>query len=68
MVRMYLVNKPQVFEQIVQWLLLFIEYDFITYWGLGDGCCTFYNAIDLPKKNYMTSTKIVEYNLETIVG
>jgi hypothetical protein len=35
MVLMYLGNKPQVSEQIVQWLLLFIEYDFITMYKLG---------------------------------
>jgi hypothetical protein len=28
MALVYLVNKPQVFGHIAQWLLLFLEYDF----------------------------------------
>jgi hypothetical protein len=28
MALMYLVNKPQVFNKITRWLLLFLEYDF----------------------------------------
>jgi hypothetical protein len=31
----YLVNKPQVFGRITEWLLLFLEYEFIIIYKLG---------------------------------
>jgi len=35
MALIYLVNKPQVFERITKWLLLFLEYEFIVIYKLG---------------------------------
>jgi hypothetical protein len=35
MALVYLVNKPQVVEKIVKWLLLFLEYDFTIVYKLG---------------------------------
>jgi hypothetical protein len=35
MALIYLVNKPQVLEIIVWWLLLFLEYDFIVVYKLS---------------------------------
>jgi hypothetical protein len=35
MALMYLVNKPQVFGKFVNWLLLFMEYDFKIVYKLG---------------------------------
>jgi len=36
MALIYLVNKPQVLEIIAWWLLLFLEYDFIVVYKLGE--------------------------------
>jgi hypothetical protein len=36
MALIYLVNKPQVLGIIVWWLLLFLEYDFIVVYKLGE--------------------------------
>jgi hypothetical protein len=35
MALVYLVNKPQVLGQIIRWLLLFLEYDFIVVYKPG---------------------------------
>jgi hypothetical protein len=35
MALVYLVNKPQVYGQIVKWLFLFLEYDFKIVYKLG---------------------------------
>jgi hypothetical protein len=35
MALMYLVNKPQVFDRIARWLLLFLNYDFKIVYKLG---------------------------------
>jgi hypothetical protein len=36
MALIYLVNKPQVLGIIIWWLLLFLEYDFIVVYKLGE--------------------------------
>jgi hypothetical protein len=35
MALVYLINKPQVFDKLVKWLLLFFEYDFKIVYKLG---------------------------------
>jgi hypothetical protein len=35
MALVYLVNKPQVSQRIIRWLLLFLEYEFIVVYKLG---------------------------------
>ncbi len=53
MALVYLVNKPQVFNKITMWLLLFLEYDFkIVYkpgrsHSMAGGLCRLPNQIEL---------------------
>jgi hypothetical protein len=52
MTLMYLVNKPQVYNKITRWLLLFLEYDFKIIYKLGRSHLMAYALHRLPNQSH----------------
>ncbi len=59
MALVYLVNKPQVSQRLIRWLLLFLEYDFIVIYKLNKT----HVVIDVLSKllNVTKSSRILEH-------